>query len=243
MMPLLSLALGANCDGQAVITMKGAADYICKYVTKYGSGQSVASRIASILDEIILRTPQAGTTTVASVMAKGFIATSVPDQVCSLEAWHLLWGLRRVVCTRVHQSLNMDGLRGVKLPGHMAGEGEGKGLGREARMTKEMPWERYGKRGELGLSAGTVARLGGAEGVARRRVEECSLWEFVTRFEFRGGVLVYREKPRVLIPKPYLHLDMLRPTAGSTARMALRLLRPWAGDGDPCRVVDGAVVL
>ena len=242
MMPLLALALGANCDGQAVITVKGAADYICKYVTKYGAGQSVSSRIAAILDEIILRVAPDATTTVASVMAKAFIATSVPDQVCSLEAWHLLWGLRRQLCTRHFQSLNLDGLRGVKLPTHMKGGAEGEALEKDAKMTKEMPWERYERREGATLAAGTIGMSGG-ELAARERLRRCNLWDYVTQYESRGGKLYRKDPPRVLIPKPFLHLDMMRPTAGRTARMALRALKPWGPGEDPCRMEEGEPVV
>ena len=43
----LAICLGANTDAQAVLTAKGVADYVAKYITKYGAGQSVHSRIAS----------------------------------------------------------------------------------------------------------------------------------------------------------------------------------------------------
>ena len=89
---------------------------MCKYITKYGAGQSVSSRIASLLDDIVSRVPEGKTMTVASLLAKAFIATAVPDSLCSLEAWHILWGLPRTVSSRYFKGLNMDGLTGVKEP-------------------------------------------------------------------------------------------------------------------------------
>ena len=85
-MVLAALWLCANEDGQVVTTAKGAADYVTKYITKYGAGQSVNARIGSIVDDIITRIPDGKTSTVASVLAKAFVATAVPDALCSLEA-------------------------------------------------------------------------------------------------------------------------------------------------------------
>ena len=50
-----AIVLGANSDCQPILTAKGVADYVCKYITKYGAGMSVTSRIASLLDDIIGR--------------------------------------------------------------------------------------------------------------------------------------------------------------------------------------------
>ena len=49
----VAIVLCANSDCQPVLTAKGVADYVCKYITKYGVGMSVTSRIASLLDDII----------------------------------------------------------------------------------------------------------------------------------------------------------------------------------------------
>ena len=98
--PLLQYYLMANTDAQAVVTTKGASDYVAKYISKYGAGQSVNARIASLLDDIITKLPEGKKTTVSSVLAKAFVATSVPDSLCALEAWHVLLDLGRVICTR-----------------------------------------------------------------------------------------------------------------------------------------------
>ena len=48
--------------------------------------KSVNARIGSIVDDIITRIPDGKTSTVASVLAKAFVATAVPDALCNLEA-------------------------------------------------------------------------------------------------------------------------------------------------------------
>ena len=106
------MALGANCDGQAVLTTKGAADYVAKYISKYGAGQSVHKHVAT--EDIVCNTPEGRTMTVSSLLAKAFIATSVPETVCSGEAWHILWRKERTVCTRKFKPLNLDGRRGLR---------------------------------------------------------------------------------------------------------------------------------
>ena len=99
--------------------MKGAADYVAKYISKYGAGQSVNARIGSILDDIITKLPEGKGATVASVMAKAFVSTAVPDSLCGLEAWHVLLDLSRVVCSLGFISLQADAdrtLRPVVVP-------------------------------------------------------------------------------------------------------------------------------
>ena len=91
-----------------LLTAKGTADYVAKYVSKYGAGQSVAARIGSIIDEIITRMPEKKTMTVTQLMAKALITTAVPDTLRALEAWHLLWDLDRVMCSRNFVSLPLD---------------------------------------------------------------------------------------------------------------------------------------
>ena len=116
---LLALTLCANMDAQVVATMKGAADYVTKSISMYGAGQSVNARIGSLLDDIITKMPEDKKATVASVMAKAFIATAVPDNLCSLEAWHVLLDLRREVCSIGYVSLQADAartLREVRVP-------------------------------------------------------------------------------------------------------------------------------
>ena len=77
-MPLVTLFLCANMDAHVVTTAKGAVEYVAKYISKYGAGQSVNARIASIIDDIITRLPEEKKSTIASVMSKAFIATAVP---------------------------------------------------------------------------------------------------------------------------------------------------------------------
>ena len=74
--------------------------------------------IASLLDDIVSRVPEGRTMTVASLLAKAFIATAVPDSLCCLEAWHILWGLPRTMCSRYFKGLNMDGIH-FERPGHL----------------------------------------------------------------------------------------------------------------------------
>ena len=125
-----------------------------KYITKYGAGQSVSSRIASLLDNIVSRVPDGKTMTVASLLAKAFIATAVPDSLCCLEAWHILWELPRTVSSRFFKGLNMDGLTGVKEPKEAKKEKEKKAKDDEEdqgpiKMTKATMIELYRDRLEL----------------------------------------------------------------------------------------------
>ena len=64
----LAIVLGANTDCQPILTAKGVADYMCKYITKYGAGQSVTSRIAFLLDDIVSHVPESSMMTIASLL-------------------------------------------------------------------------------------------------------------------------------------------------------------------------------
>ncbi|MEC9336428.1 MAG: hypothetical protein VYC68_02890, partial [Candidatus Thermoplasmatota archaeon] len=144
---LIMLFLCANMDAQVVTTAKGAADYVAKYISKYGAGQSVNARIGSLLDDIITRLPEDKRTTVASIMSKAFIATAVPDTLCGLEAWHVLLNLDRVVCSRGFASLNADqekALRSMALPKCSTandGAGDAVAMAESPTLAKKMPVE------------------------------------------------------------------------------------------------------
>ena len=232
----LAIALGANTDCQPILTAKGVADYVCKYITKYGAGQSVSSRIASLLDEIVSRVPEGRTMTIASLLAKAFIATAVPDSLCCLEAWHILWGLPRTVSSRFFKGLNMDGLTGVKQPKDVKKEGE-QGDGQEQKdkptMIKKPIAQLYATRTELPCKDPKL----------RAALPEYNLLRFAAELDMRGH-LTRRPKARVMNLKPYLQLDVTKATAGKHAKMALRMLRPWEQIGnDPMELKDDQAAL
>jgi hypothetical protein len=239
-MALVILFLCANMDAQVVATAKGAADYVAKYISKYGAGQSVNARIASLIDDIITRLPEEKKSTIASVMSKAFIATAVPDTLCGLEAWHLLLGLSRTVCSRGFIALQGDcekAHRSVVIPkepvqqdavvvSDAAGnEGTETAEILERTLVRKTPAERYCDRfsGFLLGARVTVEWL-----------ESISLATYQAEVEDRGNTLTRRRKPKVVKVKPYLNLDMSSLQAARMARMALRLHRPFENiDEDP----------
>ena len=214
-MPLVILWLCANMDAQVVVTAKGAADYVAKYISEYGAGQSVNARIASLIDDIITRIPEEKKTTIASVMSKAFIATAVPDTLCGLEAWHLLLGLNRTVCSRGFTALQGDGekaLRSVAIPKEAVGQpavvpsdaagGDGESADAdvlEKSLVRKTPVERYCERFQ-------GKQLG--KGVTVEWLEGISLATYQAEIDERGDTLSRRGKPKVVKVKPYLKLDM-----------------------------------
>ena len=219
-MVLVAWFLCANMDAQVVATLKGAVDYVAKYISKYGAGQSVNARIGSLIDDIITKLPEGRKTTVASILAKAFVATAVPDSLCALEAWHVLLDLGRVVCSRGFVSLQADAtkaLRNVAIPKQpTAGVDVADALNKT--LPKKMPVERYCDR-----FAGT--RMG--TGVSVEWLDSCCLATFQAEVEMRGDTLYRRRKAKIVKVKPYLNLDMGSPHAPRMARMALRLYRPF----------------
>ena len=200
-----AIVLGANSDCQPILTAKGVADYVCKYITKYGAGMSVTARIASLLDDIVSRLPEDKLTTVQSLISKAFIATAVPCSLCCLEAWHILWKLPRTVCSRFFVGLNMDGLTRVKGAKQVSKESPGEDAGTPPKVTQKTSIELY--RDRLTLPCND-AKLKG-------ELPRYTLLRFVRETDMRGknGGLRKRPKPRVVNLKPYLQLDLTQPTA------------------------------
>ena len=170
-------------------------------------------------------------------MAKAFIATAVPDTLCSLEAWHLLLGLKRVVCTRGFTSLNTDqdkALRSVAQPSvgarsraaHQDDDEEPK------NVTKKFPVERYLERFD-------DKTLGPR--LSDEWLEACSLRRFLAEVDERDNTLRRNDKPKVVKTKPFINLDMGGAHAPRMARMALRNHRPFrSAEEDPVNIQDDA---
>ena len=229
----LAICLGANTDAQPVLTAKGVADYVCKYITKYGAGQSVSARIASLLDDIVSRVPEGKTMTVASLLAKAFIATAVPDTLCCLEAWHVLWALPRAVHTRFFKPLNMDGLIGIKAPKDVERQKENDDQAKPPRFQKVSPVQLYAKKEDMKCLRQDL----------KEALPAYNLLRFSAEVDVRDGVVSWRKKARVMKLKPYLQLDVTKPTAAKHAKMALRLLRPFGCPrDDPMNLSDEAAL-
>ena len=105
--PLKAMGLVANVDDQVVLTVQAAVNYLTKYLGKLGGGHSAQSRISALIDDIVCRMSDRESMTVASLLAKLFIHSAVPEEICSLEAWHLLMDLPRVLSSRHVTSLNV----------------------------------------------------------------------------------------------------------------------------------------
>ena len=159
--------------------------HVAKYITKYGAGQSVHARIASLLDDIICRQPDDRTMTVASLLSKAFIATAVPDTLSALEAWHILWQLSRSVRSRYFKGLNMDGVTSLKMPAEVPKEEEGLGEERadwwKKRLNKATAVELYKDREAIPCK--DPALQAALPGYSRRIYSWCQcypLWNFLS---------------------------------------------------------------
>lgn len=84
-------------DDQVVLTVQAAVNYLTKYLGKIGGGHSAHSRISGLIDDIVCCMGDRETMTVASLLSKLFIHSAVPEEICSLEAWHVLLDLPRVL--------------------------------------------------------------------------------------------------------------------------------------------------
>ena len=228
-----AIVLGANVNAQPVLTVKGAADYVTKYITKYGASQSVHARVTSLLDDIISKVPEHKTTTVASLLTKAFLSSAIPESLSSLEAWHLLWQLPRTVRSRYFKPLNMDGAPTVKKPKVVLKEGEGAADDPKVKAKKQLvsktTIELYKDRSFIPCKDHDL----------HAALEHYSLLRFASEININEAGVCRMKRPRVVNVKPFLQLDLKRPTAPKQARMALRLLRPWDHTKlDPANLFD-----
>ena len=208
--PLMCVWLSANTDAQAVTTAKGASDYVAKYISKYGAGQSVQSKIASIIDEIITKIPDSQKMTISRLLAKAFIATAVPDAVCCLEAWHVLFGLDRHIATRVFTTLNLDdqqALRNISPSVHNPSQQppedeenlqeEEKDTNRKRKrkptasttnLLRNKPIEKYLHRMSLQKSTG----------ITDEWLSTCSFFRYMSHTEERQGKVFLKNTPNII---------------------------------------------
>ena len=112
--PLKAIGLVANVDDQVVLTIQAAINYLTKYMGKLGTGHTATSRIGGLLDDILCRMQDHETMTVTSLLSKPLIHTAFPDQICSLEAWHILFDFPRVLSSRFFCESKCQGATSIK---------------------------------------------------------------------------------------------------------------------------------
>ena len=210
--PLKAIALVANVDDQVVLTIQAAINYLTKYMGKLGTGHTATSRIGGLLDDILCRMQDHETMTVTSLLSKLFIHTAVPDQICSLEAWHILHDFPRVLSSRFFVNLNAKEQPKLKqLETIQAGT-------EETTVTRQTKCDIYARRLENNEFG---------ENLTAEKVRKMSWAQFVARVDRRGRKFSWRKKHAIVKEKPYLNLDSKRPNAGDMARYALRLHRSF----------------
>ena len=197
--PLKAMGLVANVDDQVVLTVHAAVNYLTKYMGKLGGGQSAQSRISGLIDDIVCRMGDRDTMTVASLLSKLFIHSAAPEEICSLEAWHLLLDLPRALSSRYVSSLNVkEEQQAFK---HLTQVEQAKEEESVLQKTKVSIYvDRFNMKTEGRLSEQTL--------------EQMSLFQFNSRVERRRNSLYLRAKPNIVKEKPYLRLDMRRREAG-----------------------------
>ena len=215
--PLKAIGLVANVDDQVVLTIQAAINYLTKYMGKLGTGHTATSRIGGLLDDILCRIQDHETMTVTSLLSKLFIHTAVPDQICSLEAWHILFDFPRVLSSRFFVNLNAKEQPVLKdLQAIQTGT-------QDTTVTRQTKLDVYTQR---------LQNANFGTNLTPETVQQMSLAQFVGRVDRRGKKLSLRKKNAIVKEKPYLNLDSRRPNAGDMARYALRLHRPFAAATD-----------
>ena len=155
--------------------------------------------------------------TVTSLLSKLFIHTAVPDQICSLEAWHILHDFPRVLSSRFFVNLNAKEQPVLKqLEAIQTGT-------EETTVTRQTKADIYARRLENNVFG---------ENLTADKVRKMSWVQFVARVDRRGRKFSFRKKHAIVKEKPYLNLDRRRPNAGDMARYALRLHRSFASAAD-----------
>ena len=226
--PLMAMGLVANVDDQVVLTVQAAVNYLTKYMGKLGGGHTAQGRISALIDDIVCRMGDRDTMTVASLLSKLFIHSAVPEEVCSLEAWHILFDLPRVLSSRHITSLNvkednssLKDLNSVEKANV------------EENVVKKTPVTLYLSRLEMRRDPG----------ISEASLIHMSLFQFMSCMDRRGKLLRARTKNAIVKEKPYLHLDARRREAGGMARMCLRLHRAFTkASEDPVHLDDATAV-
>ena len=226
--PLKAIGLVANVDDQVVLTIQAAINYLTKYMGKLGTGHTATSRIGGLLDDILCRMQDHETMTVTSLLSKLFIHTAVPDQICSLEAWHILHDFPRVLSSRFFVNLNAKEQPVLKqLEAIQTGT-------EETTVTRQTKADIYARRLENNVFG---------ENLTADKVRKMSWVQFVARVDRRGRKFSFRKKHAIVKEKPYLNLDSRRPNAGDMARYALRLHRSFASAAeDPMSLSDKVAI-
>jgi hypothetical protein len=188
-----------------------------------GGGQNPAARVGTYVDEIISRMRDGETMTVVSLLSKLFIHTSVPDNVCSLEAWHVLLDLPRTLSSRIFTGFSMNDTKAFKATKNIQ-----QGAAEEP-ATKLNKLDHYLAR----LKSGTLTIV---------KWERMSFSSFISRVDCHRTYTI-RDKSKILKEKPYLHLDARRRDAANMARFCLRLHRPFStASQDPMKLSESDAV-
>ena len=226
--PLKAMGLVANVDDQVVLTVQAAVNYLTKYMGKLGSGHTAQGRISALIDDIVCRMGDRDTMTVASLLSKLFIHSAVPEEVCSLEAWHILFDLPRVLSSSHITSLNvkednssLKDLNSIEKANV------------EENVVKKTPVTLYLSRLEMRRDPE----------ISEASLIHMSLFQFMSCMDRRGKLLRARAKNAIVKEKLYLHLDARRREAGGMARMCLRLHRAFTkASEDPVHLDDATAV-
>ena len=226
--PLKAMGLVANVDDQVVLTVQAAVNYLTKYLGKLGGGHSAQSRISALIDDIVCRMSDRESMTVASLLSKLFIHSAVPEEICSLEAWHLLMDLPRVLSSRHVTSLNVKD---------------------DSKTFKDLNSIEKAKTEESVIQQNKVQiyldrfNMKVADALTEASLANMSLFQFVSRVDRRGKSLHLRAKSNIVKEKPFLRLDARRREAGGMARMCLRLHGPFKTESeDPIKLEDAVAV-
>ena len=167
------------------------------------------------------------TMTVSSLLCKLFIHAAVPDDICSLEAWHLLWELPRAMSSRYVTALNA---KDAIVPLNALSTIEGGTAADEATQTTKLG--QYLQRCQVSLRSPLTKDM----------LRRMSLSQFIARVDRRGyrhKSCGLRVKSTIVKEKPYLQLDLRKRGGADMARQCLRLHRPFSTAAeDPMSLKD-----
>ena len=225
--PLKAMGLVANVDDQVVLTCQAAVNYLTKYMGKLGGGHSGSGRIGGLIDDIVCRMRGTDTMTVSSLLSKLFIHAAVPDDICSLEAWHLLWALPRAMSSRHVTTLNA---KDAIVPFNAVNIIEGGTAEDQATQTTKLG--QYLQRCQVSLSSPLHTDMVG-------RMSMSQFFARVDRRGYRHKSCGLRVKSNIVKEKLFLQLDLRKRGVADMARQCLRLHKPFAcASDDPMLLSD-----